>query len=378
MSSTHPPKVAVIHDWLVTEAGSEKVLLQILNLFPEADLYTSIDFLSHGHPLLQKHRIHTSFLQNFPYVKRLYQSYLFLMPYAFEQFNLSQYDVVISSSHSFSKGVITGPGQLHISYVHTPMRYAWDQMHEYFERYKFGRLKKILASYVLHKIRLWDHRTSNGVDHFLANSEHIAKRIWKHYRREADVIYPNVDLDYFQCYEDKQGFYLTASRLVPYKAVMTIAEAFTKMPDKELVIIGDGPDMEKIRAMKTPNIKLMGYQPGRVLRGHMQRARAFVYAAIEDFGIVPVEAQACGTPVIALGHAGTKETVIDGVTGVHFEEQNALSIQAAVERFETLEFDAQAIRLHAENFSTEKFRERFCAKLEACGVPCLPCKVSND
>lgn len=372
MTNPNNLKIAVIHDWLVTEAGSEKVLLQILELLPDAVLYTSIDFLSSSHPQLSQRKICTSFLQKLPFVRKHYQSLLFLMPYAFESFNLSEYDLVISSSHSFSKGVITGPGQLHISYVHTPMRYAWDQMHEYMERYQFGWLKKLIASHILHKIRLWDHRTSNGVDFFLANSEHIARRIWKHYRREATVVYPNVDLSFFECHTDKQDFYLTASRLVPYKAVLTIAKAFCLMPEKELVIIGDGPDLAQIRAIKTPNIKILGFQPRDVLKGHMQRAKAFVYGAIEDFGIVPVEAQACGTPVICLGKAGTLETVIDGETGVHFSEQTPESIIEAVNRFDSLSFDPLKIRENAERFSSEVFIDKFCQVLSGVGLDFAP------
>ncbi len=224
------------------------------------------------------------------------------MPLAIEQMNLSRYDMVISSSHCVAKGVVTGPDQLHISYVHTPMRYAWDAQHEYLAGTGLDRgLKGLYARWMLHKLRQWDVRTSHGVDSFVANSQFIARRIWKTYRRHARVIYPPVDTGAFSLSDRREEFYLTASRLVPYKKIEVLVEAFASMPGKRLVVIGDGPGWKGLRAKATPNVTLLGYQSTDALRDFIQRARAFLFASREDFGIVLVEAQAAGTPVIAFG-----------------------------------------------------------------------------
>lgn len=295
-------KVAVIHDWLVTYGGAERVLAQLLQLWPEADVYSIVDFFPENqrHLLLNK-PVNTSFIQKMPLAKKHYRHYLPLMPLAVEQFDLSAYDVVISSSHAVAKGVLTGPDQLHICYCYTPMRYAWDLQHQYLQQSGLQRgIKSMLTRYMLHKMRLWDMRTANGVDEFIAISHYISRRIHKVYRRESTVIYPNVDTESFIPIEvkNKDDFYLTASRMVPYKKIDLIVEAFNGMPDKQLVVIGDGPDMEKIRRIAQKNTLLLGYQEQDVLLSYMQRARAFVFASEEDFGIVPVEAQACGTGFI--------------------------------------------------------------------------------
>jgi len=350
-------KVAIVHDWLTVYAGAEKVLEQLLKLYPHADIFTIVDFLPQKDRMfLEGHKITTSFIQKLPFAKSKYRHYLPLMPLAIEQFDLSSYDLIISDSHAVAKGVITGPNQLHISYVHSPIRYAWDLQHQYLRESKLDHgIKAWMARYMLHKIRLWDIRTSNGVDHFIANSGFIAKRIWKVYRRESTVIYPPVDVEAFELYDKKEDFYLTASRMVPYKKIDLIVEAFSAMPDKKLIVIGDGPDFEKIRAKAGANIILMGYQPFEVLRDHMQRARAFVFAAEEDFGITPVEAQACGTPVIAFGKGGALETVADGVSGIFFDIQSVDSLCEAVERFETMVFDTGKVSINARKFSKERF-----------------------
>jgi len=367
-------KIAIIHDWLTTYAGAERVLEQLLNLYPEAELYSVCDFVPENERgFLGGRTPTTSFIQKLPGARKHYRSYLPLMPLAIEQLNLSAYDVVISSSHAVAKGVLTGPDQLHVSYVHSPIRYAWDLQHQYLRESGLDRgLKGWIAKWLLHKIRLWDLRTANGVDRFVANSRFIARRIWKVYRREADVIYPPVDVLSFTLREDKEDFYLTASRMVPYKKIDLIVEAFSAMPDKRLVVIGDGPDMNKIRAKACANVQLLGYQPFEVLRDHMQRAKAFVFAAEEDFGITPVEAQACGTPVIAFGKGGALETVrglgqSDIPTGVFFEEQSVTSVMAAVRHFENNReaFAASACRDNAMRFSPEVFRERFSALVAA-------------
>lgn len=363
-------RIAIIHDWLTTYAGAERVLEQLLGLYPDADLFSVCDFVPEAERgFLRGRRPTTTFIQKIPGARKRYRTFLPLMPLAIEQLDLSAYDVVISSSHAVAKGVLTGPDQLHVSYVHSPIRYAWDLQHQYLRESGLNRgVKGWMAKWLLHKIRLWDLRTANGVDRFVANSRFIARRILKVYRREAEVIYPPVDVSSFTLREDKEDFYLTASRMVPYKKIDLIVEAFAAMPDKRLVVIGDGPDMEKIRAKAGANVQLLGYQPFEVLRDHMQRARAFVFAAEEDFGITPVEAQACGTPVIAFGKGGALETVRgldqpEPPTGVFFNEQAIASVVTAIERFEANReaFAASACRDNAMRFSPEVFRERFGA-----------------
>ena len=372
-------KIAIVHEWLTTFAGSEKVLEQILNCYPEADLFCLVDFMPENQRgFLGSRKITTSFLQNFPFARKHYRHYLPLMPLAIEQFDLSSYDLIISSSHATAKGVLTGPDQLHISYIHSPIRFAWDLQHQYLKESGLNKgIKGALAAYMLHKIRLWDYRTANSVDAMIANSRFIARRIYKIYRREADVIYPPVNISAFSLHTNKENFYLTASRMVPYKKVALIVDAFAAMPDKKLVVIGDGPDFASIRARCPANVQLLGYQPFNVLCDYMQRAKAFVFAAEEDFGIAPVEAQACGTPVIAYGKGGALETIIglqndygiqrDKPTGVFFATQSVEAIKGAVARFEaeTSLITPQACRNNALRFSEDRFRQEFSFYVES-------------
>lgn len=366
-------KVAVIHDWLTVYAGAERVLEQILLLYPHADLFSTIDFLpNHERAFIQNKCAITSFIQRLPFAEKNYRSYLALMPLAVEQFDLSGYDLVLSCSHAVAKGVITGPDQLHVSYVHSPMRYAWDLQQQYLRDSGLDKgVKGWAAKWLLHKMRIWDVRTANGVDCFIANSQFIRRRIWKAYRRAATVIYPPVEISKFTLREDKEDFFLAASRLVPYKKMNLIAEAFTAMPDRRLVIIGDGPEMQKIRERAGSNVVILGYQTDDVLRGYMQRAKAFVFAAEEDFGIVPLEAQACGTPVIAYAKGGVLETVRglddEQPTGVFFKEQSVPAIKAAVSSFEqeTAHILPTACRENALRFAPERFRAEFKACVEA-------------
>lgn len=362
-------KVAIVHDWLVTYAGAEKVLQELLFLFPDADIFSLVDFLpdEERHFIKERH-IYTSSLQNLPCSRKKYRNYLPFMPYAIEQFDLSGYDLVVSSSHAVAKGVITGPNQVHISYVHTPIRYAWDLQHQYLREANLETgIKGLLARLVLHYIRQWDCRTANGVDHFIANSEFIAKRIYKVYRREATVIYPPVDVSTFSICKEKKNFYITASRMVPYKKIDLIVEAFSSMPDKQLIVIGNGPEMDKVRSKAGSNIQLLGYQPTVVLRDYMQQAKAFVFAAEEDFGITPVEAQACGTPVIAYGKGGALETIrgldSEHPTGIFFHEQTIEAIIEAVQLFEINRclFEPAVCRENSLRFSPERFRSEIKA-----------------
>lgn len=332
-------KTAIVCDWLVTWGGAEKFLTHLLHCFPQADLFAVIDFVATDKRAALQHKtVQTTFIQQLPWAKTKYRSYLPLMPLAIEQLDVSAYDLIISSSHAVAKGVITGPDQTHISYVHSPMRYAWDLQHQYLR--ESGLDKKYsgwLARYFLHKLRLWDFRSAQGVDHFVANSNFIARRIQKTYRRDATVIYPPIELDRFNPGTSKDAFFLTASRLVPYKRIDLIVESFVHLPEQQLVVIGDGPDLEKVKAKAGKNVQILGYQSDAVLIDHMQRAQAFIFAAEEDFGLLPVESQACGTPVIAYGKGGALETV-NGLnhaqpTGVFFSEQSVAGICRGVEEF---------------------------------------------
>ena len=367
-------KVAFVHDWLVTYAGAEKVLEQMVACFPDADIFSVVDFLD-NRDFINNKRATTTFIQKLPFAKKKYRGYLPLMPFAIEQLDLSGYDVIVSSSHAVAKGVLTGPDQIHISYVHSPIRYAWDLQHQYLRESKLTHgFKSWAARLILHYVRVWDSRTAMGVDQFLCNSEFIRRRILKTYRRDARVIYPPVDLEAFNVVSLKEDFYLTASRMVPYKKIDLIAETFSSMPNRKLVIIGDGPDMEKVKAKAGPNVTVLGYQSFAVLKDHMQRAKAFVFAAEEDFGITPVEAQACGTPVVAFGRGGAVETVVHigtpGATGVLFSEQSMSSMRTAIELFESNQalFTPENCRAQAERFSTESFRRDFTEVVEAAGV----------
>ena len=365
------PRVAIVHDWLVAFAGAEKVLEQIIMCFPDADLFSVVDFMEERSWMRGK-KVTTSFIQKLPQAKKRYRSYLPLMPLAIEQLDVSGYDLVISSSHAVAKGVLTGPDQIHVSYVHSPIRYAWDLQHQYLQQSNLTvGVKSLLARLVLHYMRNWDIRTSNSVDHFIANSAFIARRINKVYHRDSHVIFPPVDVEAFQLCEVKEDFYLTASRMVPYKKIDLIVEAFAKMPDRKLIVIGDGPDMRKIRDKATPNIEIMGYQPFSVLQDKMRRAKAFVFAAEEDFGISVVEAQACGTPVIAYGKGGALETVLDGSnarpTGLFFDAQTTASIIDAVEGFErgVVKIIPADCRANAERFSIKHFRDGLRAYVQS-------------
>ncbi len=367
MSNLENTRIAIVHEWFVNYAGSERVVEQILNLFPHADLFAVVDFLDEEkRGFIQNKSVTTTFIQKLPFAKTKFRQYLPLMPLAIEQIDLSTYDLIISSSHAVAKGVLTSPNQLHISYVHSPIRYAWDLQHQYLQESNLEKgFKSWIARWILHQIRLWDYRTANGVDLFIANSQFIARRIHKVYRRDAKVIYPPVDLQNYSLQTQKQNFYLTASRLVPYKRIDLIVEAFAELGDRQLIVIGDGEQMIKIRAKAGQNVKFLGHREPEELREYMQNAKAFVFAAEEDFGITPVEAQACGTPVIAYGRGGVRESVIsldsDRPTGVFFKSQTVESIREAIYEFENLGDRISPIdcRENAMRFSTERFQREF-------------------
>lgn len=360
-------KIALTADWLVSYAGAERVIKELIDLYPNLDLFSVVDFLSdESRTHFQGKRATTTFIQRLPKAETSYQKYLPLMPVAIEQLDVSAYDIVLSSSHAVAKGVLTGPDQMHISYVHSPIRYAWDLQHQYLREAKLDKgLKGIIAKYLLHKIRLWDYRTANGVNHFIANSHFIARRIKKVYGRNADVIYPPVDVRRFILNENKEDYYVTASRLVPYKRIDLIVDAFAAMPNKKLIVIGDGSEMSKIKSKATTNVEILGFQPNEIMRDYMKNAKAFVFAAEEDFGITPVEAQACGTPVIAFGKGGSLETIrpygVNKPTGVFFAEQTVPSLIDAINLFENI-FDKitpENCRENALRFSVDIFKDTF-------------------
>lgn len=349
-------KTAIIHEWLVNYAGSERVVESFTNIWPEAEVFTLVDFLNDKQReiILNGKKAHTSFIQNLPFAKKRHRNYLPLFPKAIENFELTPFNLIISSSHAVAKGVKKRSNQLHITYCHSPMRYAWDQTDDYLRGIK-GSVAKLFMGY----LRKWDLKSAKSVDYFIANSNHIARKIKKIYNRDSVVIYPPVDTDKFSIMAEKENYYLTASRLVPYKKIDLIVNAFNKMPDKKLLVVGSGPESNKIKSIARENVEILPNQERDVLKSLLQKAKAFVYAAEEDFGIVVVEAMACGTPVIAWDGGGTKESVLDGKTGILFPEQNVDSIVNAVKDFEMNEnkFSVEVIRNHSEKFSRKNFEK---------------------
>ena len=369
-------KYALVHEWLTPKAkgGSELVVKEILKHI-KADIYALIDFESNNpESYLYGRTIGHTFLQNFPFARNGVQKYLPLLPLAMEQLDLREYDVILSSSHAVAKGVLSSPQQLHICYCHTPMRYAWDLTFDYLNHSQAGKgIPGIFTRYLLHRLRQWDVISANRVDYFIANSHHTARRIWRCYRREAKVIYPPVNVERFPFSSEKQDFYLTVSRLVSYKKIALIVRAFNQL-GYPLVIIGDGPDLAKIRQMAQGNIKVMGAQNNQVVEQYMTQAKAFVYAACEDFGIALVEAQACGTPVIAYGGGGALETVIDirqdrdQGTGIFFFPQTHQALAETVETFSRFQHQIrpESCRNQAAKFTPKVFETSYLAFLEQC------------
>lgn len=356
-------KTAIVHEWLVNYAGSERCVESFTNIWKDAPVFALVDFLNDEERriILKGRKAHTSFIQKLPFAKTHHRKYLPLFPLAIEQFDLNNYDLVLSSSHAVAKGVLTNSDQLHICYCYTPMRYAWDLYHIYLlEAGLLTGISGFAAKMMLHKLRTWDIISSNRVDHFVAISNHISKRIKKTYNRDSVVIYPPVDVHLFECIPDKEDFYMTASRMVSYKRINIIVDAFNTMPDKKLVVIGDGPEMKKIKSKAGKNIEILGYQEFASLKSYMQKAKAFIFAAEEDFGIIVVEAMACGTPVIAFNKGGVSETVNDNKVGVLFEKQSPESIKEAVLKFEAVQdkFDPFFIRTHSLQYGRNIFEEK--------------------
>lgn len=366
-SSIISQRVAIVHDWLPLIGGAEKVVSEIATLFSNSEIFTLFDFLSdEERRIVSSGRpINVSVLNHLPGIRHYYRYLMLQSTRAIEAFDVTDYDFVISSSAALSKGVLTGPEQKHFAYVHSPARYAWDLTHEYINGIGGigGVLKRAVAREMMYRFRNWDMRTPNSIDYFIANSDFIRKRIWKVYRRKAEVIYPPVDVAAFSLSDKpREEFYFTASRMVPYKRIPMIVEAFSRRPNLRLVVAGDGPEMAEVRRLAGPNITVLGHIPYDSLIDHMQRCRAFVFAGLEDFGIAPVEAQACGAPVVALGAAGTAETVCDldspTPTGALFKEQTPECLLAAVDRLEAEveNLSALTIRSNAERFGRDAFQ----------------------
>ena len=352
--------IAFVHEWIASYAGSEKVLAAAAELYPGSPIYVTIhnERYTRGTPL-DRHPIHPSFLQRFPLAKTKHRLYLPLMPYAVEQHDLSAYDVVVSSSHAVAKGALTRSDQLHISYVHTPMRYAWDLYLGYKGQGGLSRTPAGWAArWILHYLRMWDRLSADRVDVMVANSQYVAKRIWKVYRRRAEVIYPPVEVDRFKPNRQRDNFYLVVSRFVSYKQVDLIIKAFARL-DKPLVVIGSGPEEQKLRRLAGPNTRFLINADDSAVADHMERCRAFVVATDEDFGIATVEAQAAGAPVVAYARGGSCETVIDGQTGVFFKNQSVDDLCDAVQRLESLspKIQPEQTRRQAERFSKSRFEK---------------------
>ncbi|GLC27472.1 glycosyltransferase [Roseisolibacter agri] len=362
-----PRRVAIVHEWLVTYAGSERVLEQMLAVYPDADLFAVCEFLPPDERrFLGGRPVQTTFVQRLPLARSKYRGWLPVMPFAIEQLDLSAYDLVISSSHAVAKGVLTGPDQLHVCMCYSPIRYAWDLQHQYLRQAGLGWGPRGLAArWLLHKLRDWDARSANGVDEFAAISEFVGRRIDKTYRRDSTVVYPPVDVERFTPAGAREDYYVTASRFVPYKCVDLIVEAFRDMPDRRLVVIGDGPQMPLVRSRATPNVTLLGHQPFPELLRWLRGARAYLFAAIEDFGIAPLEAQAVGTPVIAYAGGALPETIpgldAERPCGVLYDAQTPAGIRDAVRRFEREgdRITADACRENAERFAPDRFRAAF-------------------
>lgn len=352
-------KIAIVHYWFVSWRGGEKVVESMLKLFPDADVFTHVVSDAECSAALSSHRVTESFIAKLPMVDRYYQKYLPLMPLALEQLDLRDYDIIISSESGPAKGVLVNPNSLHICYCHSPMRYLWDMYHDY--RESAGWLTKKIMPLLTHYLRMWDQSSANRVDYFIANSEFIRRRIYKTYRREAEVIYPPVAVDDLEFQDKKSDYYLMLGQLTHYKRADMAVEAFSRLPDKKLVIIGEGELLDYLVKLNLPNVELLGRQPFEILKDYLENARALIFPGVEDFGIVPVEAMACGTPVIAYAKGGALETVKDHVTGIHFFKQTSDDLIQAIHDFEIWEPDIQRfeLRTYAESFSAQEFQSKF-------------------
>lgn len=349
------PRVAIVCDWLIARGGAERVIGAIANVFPHAPIYTAI-YDKKAFPEFWDREVITSFIQKMPFATKKHFMYLPMMPYAFEQFDLSKFDIVISSCHSCSKGIITKPKTLHICYCHSPMRYVWDNCHEYIDQYGIPGLLKGTAKRHLHELRMWDRLAADRVDSFIANSTHVQKRIQKYYRRDSNVIYPPVDIERFELAQKEGQYFLAVGRLTPYKRFDLLVETFNDMK-LPLVVVGTGKEEKRLKKIGGRFVTFLGHIPDDELSEVYRKAMALVFPQTEDFGITPLESMACGRPVIAFAEGGALETVIPGKTGLFFQEQTVESLKKAILEFGALKWDKTAIREHAKSFSREIFEE---------------------
>ena len=365
-------KVALVHDWLPFMGGAERVLENFVNLYPEAPIYTTICNRKNLESPIKDSKIITSYLQKGKREIKNHRRLFPFMPTAIESFDLNEFDLVLSSSSSVAKAVITKPDTIHICYCHSPMRYGWEFSHEYAGKMAgIGRVKAKILSYFLTGIRIWDNASADRVDYFIANSENVARRIWKHYRREAAVIHPPVRCNLFNVSDIDDDYYLIVSRLQEYKRIDLAIETFNEI-GLPLVIIGDGPEREKLEKMAKSNIIFLGRESDEVIKQYYSKCKAFIFPGEEDFGITPLEAMASGRPVIAYGKGGALETVVENETGIFFYEQNKEELKEAINKFKQMNFDKRTIRAHAEKFDEEIFKIKIKKFIEQ------KCKMSNQ
>jgi glycosyltransferase involved in cell wall biosynthesis len=367
--------VALVHDWCPTFRGGERVLAQLCNLLPAAQVYTLFDFLPAD--VKDQHFpgvvFHTSFANRLPMVEKFYRSLFFLCPFLIEQFDVTDYDIVISSSAAFSRGVLTRPDQPHLCYVHSPIRYAWDEQFSYLSQGRLGfGPKGMLFRYMLHRLRSWDTRTAHGPDLMLANSSYVRGRIRRIYGRDAKVVHPPVALADLPFLREKDDYYIAASFLAPYKRTDLVIRAFNEMPNRRLLVVGEGQQSKELRALATPNVTFTGFLPRRDYIEAIGRAKAMVFGGCEDFGIALAEAQGCGTPVIAFNRGGARDIVlplnaVKHPTGILFETQTVDAIKQAVEQFESQRgtISATACRQNAMRFSVERFNREIAEAFDA-------------
>jgi len=360
---TRTPRIALVHDWLTGMRGGEKCLEVLCELYPDAPIYTLLHIKGAMSPLIESREIHTSFIQRLPLVEQKYRTYLPLFPFAIQSFDFSSYDVLISMSHCVAKGAKPRRGAFHLCYCFTPMRYVYEMYDEYFGKNQAGAAIRAGMAAVAPMLRLWDRRTASRVDQFVAISDHIRKRIERHYGREADVIFPPVDTERFRVSKRDDGYYLIVSALVPYKKVDLAVQTFNAN-GLRLVIVGKGPDEEKLRRIARPNIEFAGWKGDAELATLYGGCTALLFPGEEDFGIVPLEAMASGKPVIAFGKGGALETVEDGISGVFFYEQTAAALDDAVRRSAGIRFDPIRINARALQFSRSIFKKNLVAYIE--------------
>jgi glycosyltransferase involved in cell wall biosynthesis len=351
-------KVAIVHDWLTGMRGGEKVLESLCDLFPDAPIFTLIHLPGSVSSRIESHRIHTSFVQRFPFLQNHYRNYLPFFPSAVQRFHLQDYDLILSSSHCVAKGAIPSPSALHISYCHTPMRYIWSHYQDYFGNRKIGFLKRATLPAVLKYLRGWDVSSCSRVHQFVANSQAVAGRIARYYGREARIIYPPVDVDYYTPSNGREDFYLIVSALVPYKRIEVAVEAFRQIRHR-LLIVGTGPEQNSLRKLASSNIHFLGKVNSERLRDLYRKAIALIQPGEEDFGISIVEALACGCPVVAYAAGGALETVVDGETGLFFNELSVENLRETVDKAGSLRFNKALMRRAALRFSPDRFQSEF-------------------